>query len=491
MYCTCHGGEASGRDVFGLQRVLAAGRKPATPPGASRPVSRHRTGHRRITFGKPAGALPSRGEFLVRGAWVLTMDPALGDFPDGDLHVRDGVIVAVGRNLDAPGVAVIDARDMIAMPGFIDTHWHLWNSALRSLVRADDPKEGYFPVTLRLGPLCTPEDAYCSVRLGLAEALASGITTVHDWSHNVRTPQHAEAELRALRETGVRGRFSYGWGQDLPLDKLMNLADLARLRTEWPVGEQMLSLGAALRTPVANPRGVVPIEVLKSEYESIRALGLPITMHARPGVVSLLDQHGLLGRDVQLVHPQGVTPEERVRLAATHTRFSCSPVIEMHYAQAARGEIQFQELFEAGVQQSLSIDSSAASANADFFSCMRALLWSHKQRFGAKVPLPPRRLLELATLEGARDLGLDAQTGSLTPGKRADLILVRTTDLNMAPMIDPVFALVYSAQPSNIDTVIVDGRVLRRGGEFIALDPRQVVREASESVRLLRMRAAV
>ena len=124
MYCTCLGGEASGRDVFGLQRVLAAGRKPATPPGASRPVSRHRTGHRRITFGKPAGALPSRGEFIVRGAWVLTMDPALGDFPDGDLHVRDGVIVAVGRNLDAPGVAVIDARDMIAMPGFIDTHVH-------------------------------------------------------------------------------------------------------------------------------------------------------------------------------------------------------------------------------------------------------------------------------------------------------------------------------------------------------------------------------
>ncbi|MDM0026427.1 amidohydrolase family protein [Variovorax saccharolyticus] len=430
----------------------------------------------------PARELPAREEFIIRGGRVLTMDPSLGEFDEADVHVRDGVIVAVGVGLQAPGVAAMDGRNTIVMPGFVDTHWHLWNSSLRALVRGDDAENGYFPVTLRVGPLFTPEDSFRSVRLGLAEGLASGITTVHNWSHNTRSPEHADAELRALHATGVRARFSYGWGQELPLTRTMDLEDLARVRREGLPGDGLLSLGAAVRTPVTNPRGAVPIEVIAAEFEGIRALGLPITMHARPGVVSVLEGHGLLGPDLQLVHPQGISVEERRLLAERRTTMSCSPVIEMLYAQATRGEIQFQELLEREVLQSLSVDSSAASANADFFNCMRALLWSHKQRFGSRVPLSPRRLLELATIDGARDLGIAELTGSLTPGKRADLILVRTTDPNIGPVIDPAFALVYSAQPSNVDTVIVDGRVLVREGRFTALDARQVMRDAEQSV---------
>ena len=473
MFCTCGMTRRAFLRASAALGVAALGGC-ATSPGA----------------GRPAGALPGRDEFVIRNAWALTMDPALGDLPRTDIHVRDGAIVAVASGTAAPGARVIDGSGMIALPGFVETHWHLWNSSLRALVKGDDPKEGYFPVTLRLGPLATPEDAYRSVRLGVAEALASGITTVHDWSHNVRTPQHADAEVRALRELGIRGRFSYGWGQDLPLDRPMNLSDLARLKKEWPSTEPLLTLGAAMRTPVANPRGIVPMDVLREEFAGVRAMGLPLTLHARPGVVSLLEENGLLGRDLQLVHPQGISPEEVRLLAARGTSFSTAPVIEVHYAQATRGVIQFSELAQAGVPQSLSIDSSAASANADFFSCMRALLWSHKQRFGSKVPLAPRRLLELATIDGARDLGIADRTGSLTPGKRADLILVRTTDLNLAPVIDPAYALVYAAQPANVDTVVVDGRILRQGGRFTALDERQVVREAEESVRALRARRA-
>ncbi|MDM0108394.1 amidohydrolase family protein [Variovorax sp. J22R24] len=439
--------------------------------------------------GNPARELPSRGEFIIRGGHVLTMDPSLGDLADADVHVRDGAIVAVGAGLHAPDATTIDARHAIVMPGFVDTHWHLWNSSLRALVRGDDGENGYFPVTLRLGPLFTPEDSYRSVRLGLAEGLASGITTVHNWSHNTRSPAHADAELRALHDTGVRARFAYGWGQELPLNRMMDLHDLARVQRDGLPAGGLLSLGAAVRTPVTNPRGAVPIEVIAAEFEGIRSLGLPITMHARPGVVSVLDQHGLLGPDLQLVHPQGISVDERKLLAAKRTTMSCSPVIELLYAQATRGEIQFQELQEHGVLQSLSVDSSAASANADFFNCMRALLWSHKQRFGSRIPLSPRRLLELATLDGARDLGISDRVGSLTPGKRADVILVRSTDLNIGPVIDPAFALVYSAQPSNVDTVMVDGRVLVRRGQFTALDGEQVMREAGESVRGLSARA--
>ena len=428
-------------------------------------------------------------EFVIRGGHVLTMDDTLGNLPDTDIHVRDGRIMAIGKALSVPHVLEIEGRGMLVLPGFVDTHWHLWNSSLRALVRGDDARMGYFPVTLKYGPLYTPEDSYRSVRLGLAEGLASGITTVNNWSHNTRSPAHADAELRAMRETGVRGRFSYGWGQDLPLDRIMDLEGLAATQRDVLAADDLITLGAAVRTPLSNPRGAVPIEVVIAEYQAIRQMGLPITMHARPGIVSVLAPHGLLGPDVQLVHPQGVSPEERKILADSRSTMSCSPVIELLYAQATRGEIQYQELLEHGVQMSLSVDSSAASANADFFNCMRALLWSHKQRFGNTIPLTAQQLLELATIEGARDLGLADQVGSLTPGKRADIIMVRATDPNIGPVLDPAFALVYAAQPSNIDTVIVDGKVLRRKGQFVGLDSEQVMWEATESVRQLAARA--
>lgn len=426
-------------------------------------------------------------ELVIRGGHVLTMDPALGDWPCADVHVRDGAIVAVGPQLPAQGVPELDARDMIVLPGFVDTHWHLWNSALRALVRGDDPEHGYFPVTLGAGPLFTPEDSYRSVRLGLAEGLLSGITTVHNWAHNTRSPEHANAELRAMADMGVRGRFAYGWGQEQPLAQPMDLSGLEGLQQQG-LASPLLTLGAAVRTPVSNPRGAVPIGVVSEECARIRALGLPLTMHARPGVVSVLAEHGLLGPDLQLVHPQGMSPQDCALLAAAGTSMTCSPTIEMLYAQASRGVIQFHELEEAGVHQSLSVDSSGASANADFFACMRALLWSHKQRFGSRVPLTAQRLLRLATLDGARDLGLDHLVGSLTPGKRADIQIVRATDPNLAPVFDPAHALVYSAQPSNVDTVLVDGRVLLRRSQPTRWDSTDIVREATESMRALTRR---
>ena len=147
----------------------------------------------------PPASLPARGEFVVRGAHVLSMDATIGDLPSGDVHVRDGAIVAVAASVNAPGAQVIDGKGMICMPGFVDTHWHHWTTFLRPAMRADDPKRTYFPVTFALGVHYTPEDSYHSVRLGLAEALSAGVTTTHNWAHNVRSPAHADAEVKAMR----------------------------------------------------------------------------------------------------------------------------------------------------------------------------------------------------------------------------------------------------------------------------------------------------
>jgi cytosine/adenosine deaminase-related metal-dependent hydrolase len=440
---------------------------------------------------RPARALPPRGEFVIRGAIVLTMDGQIGDFARGDVHVRNGVIVAVAEAINSLGLTVLDARNMICMPGFVDTHWHLWTSVCRSIIRIDDPKRTYFPVTNALGRHYLPEDSYRSVRLGLAEGLSAGATTVHNWAHNIRSPEHADAELRAMRDTGMRGRLAYGTPQGGPDDQPMDLAGLARIQREWMPNDGTLTLGICSRNVGDSSnllRGNISVETARKDWGGARALGLPITLHTSgPSPVKLLEDAGLLGPDVQLVHPLLTTAEERKILAARGVSYSASPTGESR-RPATAGVIQVGELLEAGVKTSISIDHTSAYA-CDYFQCMRILYSLQLHRFGQKMPLTTKRLVQLATLDGAVDLGIADRTGSLTPGKRADLILVRTTDINITPLSDPYEALVTYAQPRNVDTVIVDGRVLVRGGRFTALDHAEVLREAAETSAALRARA--
>ncbi len=435
--------------------------------------------------------LPARGEFVIRGAIVLSMDAAVGDFARGEVHVRDGAIVAVAKQITAPAATVIEAGGMICMPGFIDTHWHLWTSLFRPMMRTDDPKRGYFPVSNSLGRHFTPQDSYRSVRLGLAEALSAGATTVHNWAHNIATPDHADAELRAMRDVGLRGRFSYGPAQGMLNDQSMDLEGLAKIKQQWMPNDGTLTLGICSRNVGDSTnllRGNISVETARKDWGGARALGLPITMHTSgPSPIKLLDSAGLLGPDVQLVHPLLTTAEERQILKARGVSYSTSPVGESQ-RPASAGVIQLAELLEAGVKVSMSIDHTG-TYNVDFFQCMRFLYSLHRHRVGARVPLTAKRLVQLATLDGAVDLGLAKHTGSLTPGKRADIILVRTGDINMAPLGDPYESLVSLGQPRNVDTVIADGRILQRAGRFIALDHATVLREAAAAGAALRARA--
>jgi len=438
-----------------------------------------------------ARSLPGRGEFVIRGANILTMDAGIGDFARGDVHVRDGAIVAVAKEIAAPAATVIDAGGMICMPGFIDTHWHLWTSLLRPIVRIDDPKRSYFPVTNAFGRHYTPEDSYRSVRLGLAEGISAGATTVHNWAHNIRSPAHADAELRAMRDMGMRGRLAYGTSQGGPDDQPMDLAGLAKIKREWLPNDGMLTLGICSRNVGDSTnvlRGNISLEIARQDWGGARALGLPITMHTSgPSPIRFMEDAKLLGPDVQLVHPFLTTAEERQILRKRGVSYSTSPTGESRRS-AKVGVIQLSELLEAGVKVSISIDHTSGYA-CDYFQCMRILYSLHLHRIGTKPRLTSKRLVQLATLDGAVDLGIADRTGSLTPGKRADIILVRTDDINIAPLSDPYEALVTFAQPRNIDTVIVDGRILQRAGRFTALDYAEVLREATEATTALRARA--
>jgi 5-methylthioadenosine/S-adenosylhomocysteine deaminase len=443
----------------------------------------------------PGATLPPRGEFVIRGATVLTMDPKIADLATGDVHVRDGAIVAVGPRIDAAKAQVIEGGGRICMPGFVDTHWHLWTSLFRPFVRADLPALGYFPVSNRLGQLMTPEDSYRAVILGTAEALSAGVTTVHNWAHNVRSPEHAEGELSAMRDAGIRGRFAYGPAQGMPDDQPMDFAGLARVQKDWIPNDGMLTLGICSRNVGAMSiggatRGVLTVDQIKRDWDAARKLGLPITLHTSgPSPIMQLEEAGLLGNnDLQLVHPLLTTAEERALMAKRGVSYSTAPIGEAGRPSKV-GVIQLGELLEAGVKVSVSTDHTT-NYNCDPFVSMRILLALHQHRIGSAIPLTVKRLVQLATLDGAIDLGIAEKTGSLTPGKRADIILVRTTDINMAPVGDPYEALVQLAQPINVDTVIVDGRILRQSGKFAALDHAKVLRDAQEASAALRAKAS-
>ncbi|MCO5399082.1 amidohydrolase family protein [Ralstonia soli] len=448
-----------------------------------------------LTAATGARRLPEQGEYILRGGYILTMDPSLGEYPRGDVHVKKGEIVAVGTSITVPGATVIDASGTIVMPGFVDTHQHLWTSVLRGSIRGDDPKFGYFPSKARAGARMTPEDIYNSVCLGVVEGLSSGITTVHDFCHNVPSPAHAAADLKALNDLGVRARLSYGrFGEPSPVP--MDWQDVARVKNEVLPKSPLLSLGVIV-APTMEKDGSMRASVLEDLRTSIanaRALDLPYTLHygnLTHGIIDIMAKNNWLTRELLLVHPQGFTAPERQLLVANQVGISIAPSIEIQYSTVRSGYTQFAEMEALGAQMGLSVDSAAASANANFFNEMRALLWAHRTRSDTTVKLTPRRLVELATIDGAKTLGLADRVGSLTPGKRADIVLIRTDDINIAPVIDPFNSLVYSAQPSNVDTVMVDGRILRRGGKFMALDMEQVIRDATRSALRLRSEAGL
>jgi 5-methylthioadenosine/S-adenosylhomocysteine deaminase len=290
---------------------------------------------------------------------------------------------------------------------------------------------------------------------------------------------------------GMRGRLAYGTPQGFPDAQVMDLDGLAKIKREWMPNDGMLTLGISSRNvgDTTNPlRGNISVETARKDWGGARALGLPITMHTSgPSPIKFMEESGLLGPDVQLVHPLLTTAEERAILAKRGVSYSTSPTGESRRSVKA-GVIQLAELLEARVKVSISIDHTSAYA-CDYFQCMRILYALHLHRIGPKPGLPAKRLVQLATLDGAIDLGIADRTGSLTPGKRADMILVRTSDINMSPLSDPYEALVTFAQPRNVDTVMVDGRILLRSGRFTALDHAEVVRQAVESATALRIRA--
>ncbi|MEZ5669734.1 MAG: amidohydrolase family protein [Alphaproteobacteria bacterium] len=418
---------------------------------------------------------------LIRGATVLTLDPTLGDFQRADILIDGDRIAAVAPTIGADDAKVVEAGGMIALPGFVDSHRHTWQALLRGTA-ADWTLAQYFAgVRGVMGRLYSPEDMYVANHLGALEALDSGITTLYDWSHNNNTPAHADGAVQGLKDSGIRGVYGYGNSNDewIPNGNLpTNLADVTRVRrTHFPGDDGLVTMAFASRGPQFSS-----IDITEEEFNHVRDLGLRITMHVGDGLwgtsrpLLQMDARGLLGDDITFVHCNMLADEEIRLIADTGATASISPEVEL---QMGHGWLATMRLLEVGVRPSISIDIVTSIAG-DMFGAMRMLLAGTRavvngraldeKRIVDPLPLMSTDVLQFATVEGARACGLADKVGSLTPGKRADLILVDTNAINMFPMNNPYGAIVESANSGNVDSVWVDGVARKRNRRLLGVD---------------------
>ncbi|MGW0820771.1 amidohydrolase family protein [Streptomyces sp. NPDC002845] len=421
---------------------------------------------------------------LLRAGHVVSMDPAIGDLPKGDILVEDGTITAVEREIDADVDAeVLDMTGKIMIPGFVDTHRHTWEAPIRGCA-PDATLDDYFVDVLdTFAPAYTPDDVYAGNLAGALECLNAGITTLVDWSHINNTPEHPDAALQALAETGIRAQYAYGSANtslaDYWFDSKIAIPgdDVRRVRAKYFASDSgLLTMALATRGP-----GFCINDVVSHEWGLARELGIPITVHVgmgrlagRFGMVGRLHDLGLLGPDTTYVHCCYFSEEEWRMVADSGGTVSVAPQVEL---QMGHGWPPVAKAIEHGLRPSLSVDV-VTTVPGDMFTQIRAAFGAERARVNAAcwqsdVPVPDtmltaRQMLEIATLNGAHVAGLEDRTGSLTPGKRADVVAIDATALNVAPVHDAVAAVTLSADVSNVDTVIVDGVVHKRDGRLLA-----------------------
>ncbi|GAA4497509.1 amidohydrolase family protein [Actinoallomurus oryzae] len=413
---------------------------------------------------------------VFRGATVLTMDDA-GVIEGGDVLVTGETIAEVGRGLAVPdGTAEIDASGGILMPGMVDTHRHMWQTALRGL-GADWTLTQYFVFYyLNWGKIFRPEDIHAGNTLSAIEAVDAGVTTTVDWSHGLQTVEHGEAAADALRS--APGRFVLAYGNLLGAPwEWTNSPEFRGFVERFGTPDDMLGLQLAFDV-TGDPEFPE-----KAAFEAARDLGLRVTTHA--GVwgatndesIRLMWEGGFMTPGTTYVHAATLTQDSYQRIAASGGSVSVSTESEQ---SAGQGYPPSWELRRHGIPVSLSMDTSVWWS-ADLFSAMRATLSADRSREHLEAHsrgdtvvhnrLRAEEVVRWATIGGARALGLDSVIGSLTPGKKADLVLIKNDDAPaLYPLLHPYGSVVYQAGRGDVHTVLVNGRVVKHEHRLVGAD---------------------
>ncbi|MER6047369.1 amidohydrolase family protein [Streptomyces sp. NPDC001793] len=433
---------------------------------------------------RPDEAPGERRTTLLRGAdLVLTMDPEvgrgpLGELTDGvDVLLRDGTVAAVGRGLAAPdGARVLDTRGRIVLPGFVDLHNHLWQSSIRGGCANEDLYGWMGDCSRVVLPRIDPQDMYRFVHLAALDALQAGVTTVVDWVHPIGYDT-SERYVRALDDAGLR--FVYAATQsaaDAPL--------LPRVKKDFLDPLPLASV------QVAAQAGMGRLKDLRALYEIARDLGVMFNSHVlenkvdrRDDPIRSLREIGAFGPDLLMNHAIHLTDEEIALTGEHDVRIAHCPLSNMRLAS---GICPLPAFHRHGVRAGLGHDGGT-NDTSDMFNVMKAAVGLQRARHedaGIHPTIPA--VLRMATLGGAEAIGMADRVGSLTPGKRADVVVLDPGTLNFAPRFDWTSQIVLNGQPPNVGEVFVDGRLRKAHGELLHVDVEHVVHEAELAARHVR-----
>ena len=431
---------------------------------------------------------------LIRGATIVTMD-AQGDLPAGDILVTDDVITEIAPSIHADDAEVVDASGCIVVPGLINAHMHTWQTALRGLAANWTLLEYFQKMHAGLATVFEPEDLHIATLVGAWNQLNCGTTTLGDWCHNNRTPAHNDAAVAGLIESGIRAAFFHGTPKpdpkpgETPFWEVPHpRVEVERLRKRHQ-GNPLLSVHAAVLGPHYST-----LDVAMHDFRMAKDLDVIASLHQGGGPARTpdgwekLEAAGLLGDNVNIVHGHALSDAQLQRFCDLGMSFSAAAESEM---SQGHGHPLTGRLRKIGRAPSLGVDLESVMSG-DMLSQARIALGiqrsldnvAYRAEHGTIPPtstITTREALAWVTVEGARMLRQSHRIGSLAPGKQADLVVVRASDLNMQPVHDSVSSVVMQTSLANIDSVMVAGRWKKRHGQLIgvALAPRLVALQAS------------
>jgi cytosine/adenosine deaminase-related metal-dependent hydrolase len=421
---------------------------------------------------------------LIRGATILTMDRQ-GDLPCADILVQDDRIVDIAPSLAADDIAeLVDASGCIVIPGLVNAHMHTWQTALRGVASNWTLLEYFQKMHAGLATAFAPDDLFIATRMGALNQLNCGTTTLADWCHNNPTPQHNDAAIEGLLSTGIRAAFFHGTPKPDPRPGQTPFWEVPHPRAEVErllkahQGRALLSIQAAVLGPHYST-----LDVAMHDFRMARELGLIASLHQGGGAARTpdgwerLEEAGLLGPNINIVHGHALTDTQLQRFCELGMSFSAAAESEM---SQGHGHPLTGRLRQFGRAPSLGVDLESV-LSGDMLTQARVALGiqrsldnvAYREAHGTIPPtstITTREALSWVTVEGARMLQQLDRIGTLAAGKQADLVVIRASDLNMQPVHDAVSSVVFQTSLANIDSVMVAGKWKKRAGKLLAGD---------------------
>ena len=425
---------------------------------------------------------------LIRDTTLVTMEAGRSNLPDvmkhADLLVQDDRIEAIGIDLHADAAEVVNGQDFIVIPGLINAHMHTWQTALRGLASNWTLLEYFQKMHAGLATVFLPDDLYIATLVGALNQINCGTTTLADWCHNNRTPEHNDAAISGLIESGIRAAFFHGTPKPEPLPGELPFWERPHPRLELErllnahQGRALLSVHAAVLGPHYST-----MDVALHDFQMAKELNVIASLHQGGGPArspegwSVLESKQLLGDHVNIVHGHALDDAQLKRFCELGLSFSAAAESEM---SQGHGHPLTGRLRHLGRAPSLGVDLESVMSG-DMFSQARIALGiqrsldnaSYREKHGSIPPtstIPTRDALAWVTIEGARMLKCLDRLGSLAPGKQADLVLIRTDSLNMQPIHDPINSVVMQTSLANIDSVMIAGQWKKRDGQLLGVD---------------------